>query len=180
MAGVMLFASPLSGRVLGTRGSRPSLVIGGVGVLTGALLLTGLTPTTPEGLLFTAYVIFGLGSGFVNPPITNTAVSGMPPSMAGIAAAIASTSRQVGSTLGVAVLGALAGGAATGSVSRGFPQATHVSWWIVVGLGVTVLVLGIVTTTQWARATAVRTAKAMQERTRECGGEKPAGELVTH
>jgi EmrB/QacA subfamily drug resistance transporter len=165
MAGVMLFASPLSGRVLGTRGSRPSLMIGGVGVLIGALLLTGLTPTTPEGLLFTAYVIFGLGSGFVNPPITNTAVSGMPPAQAGVAAAIASTSRQVGATLGVAVVGAVAAGSGTfgSGIGRSFAHATHAGWWIIAVLGLVVVVLGFLTTSRWAEATAMRTAELFRD-----------------
>ena len=46
----------------------------------------------------------------VNPPITNTAIVGMPAAQAGVAAAVASTSRQVGQTLGVAISGAIAGG----------------------------------------------------------------------
>ena len=58
----------------------------------------------------------------VNPPITNTAITGMPPSQAGVAAAVASTSRQVGATLGVAVLGALAGGDTVGALGPGFAQ----------------------------------------------------------
>ena len=58
-------------------------------------------------LLVAAYVVFGLGFGMVNAPITNTAVSGMPLAQAGVAAGVASTSRQVGSALGVAVLGSL-------------------------------------------------------------------------
>ena len=41
----------------------------------------------------------------VNPAITNNAVAGMPLAQAGVAAAIASTSRQVGAALGVAVAG---------------------------------------------------------------------------
>lgn len=55
-------------------------------------------------------MLFGLGFGAVNPPITNTAVSGMPAAQAGVAAAIASTSRQTGRSLGVALVGALAVG----------------------------------------------------------------------
>ena len=58
-------------------------------------------------LLFTGYVLFGIGFGMVNAPITNTAVSGMPRAQAGVAAAVASTSRQIGQTLGVAVIGAV-------------------------------------------------------------------------
>src|SRR5665213_2810742 len=109
------------------RGARPSLVVGGLALIASALMLTRLSPTTPFGYLFVSYAVFGLGFGLVNPPITNTAVSGMPPSQAGVAAAVASTSRQVGQTLGVAVLGALAGGGITGALGPGFAVATHSS-----------------------------------------------------
>ena len=76
----------------------------------------------------------------VNPPITNTAVSGMPGSQAGVAAAIASTSRSVGLTLGVAVIGAIAGGTLSGAIGPSFAAATHAGWWVIAGLGVISLV----------------------------------------
>ena len=47
----------------------------------------------------------------VNAPITNAAVSGMPTDRAGAASAVASTSRQVGVSLGVALCGSVAGSA---------------------------------------------------------------------
>jgi EmrB/QacA subfamily drug resistance transporter len=163
MAGVMLVVAPLSGRFVGSRGSRAPLVGGGLALLASALILTTLSPHTSLGLLLGAYALFGLGSGLVNPPITNTAVSGMPPAQAGVAAAVASTSRQVGQTLGVAVLGALAGTGASGAIGRGFSAATHVSWWIVVAMGALVFVLGFVTTTGWATRTARATARLFDE-----------------
>jgi MFS family permease len=126
-------------------------------------MLTRLTPTTSIGYLLAAYVAFGLGFGLVNPPITTIAISGMPSAQAGVAAAVASTSRQVGQTLGVAVLGALAGGGIAGALGPGFAAATHSSWWIIVGLGVTVFVLGLVTTTGWAQKTARDTADRFRE-----------------
>jgi hypothetical protein len=58
-------------------------------------------------LLIAAYLLFGTGSGLVNTPITSTAMSGMPRFQAGVAGAIASTGRQVGNSLGVAVLGSV-------------------------------------------------------------------------
>jgi len=73
------------------------------------LSFTWLTPHTPLIALLGVYVLFGLGQGTINPPITNSAVSGMPRSMAGVAASVASTSRQTGVTLGVAVSGSLVG-----------------------------------------------------------------------
>ena len=159
MAGMTLVFAPVSGRLVGRFGSRPSLLVGGVALVVSALMLTRLRASTPTGYLLVAYLIFGLGSGLLNPPITNTAVSGMPPAQAGVAAAVASTSRQVGMTLGVAVVGAVAGGGVAGlRLGPAFALASHAGWWIITGLGVAVLVLGIVTTTQWALRTASDTA----------------------
>lgn len=73
-------------------------MVAGAALCAAALMLTRLSPTTSTAYLLASYVIFGLGFGLVNPPITNTAVSGMPPSQAGGADAVASTSRQVGQT----------------------------------------------------------------------------------
>ncbi|MBV9311355.1 MAG: DHA2 family efflux MFS transporter permease subunit, partial [Solirubrobacterales bacterium] len=163
MAGMTLIFGPLSGRLVGRRGARPSLVVAGVALTAAALMLTQLTPSTSTAYLLIAYFVFGFGFGLVNPPITNTAVSGMPPAQAGVAAAVASTSRQVGQTLGVAVVGAVAGAGAAGALGKGFAAATHPGWWIMVGLGVAVLVLGAVTTTRWAYRTAERTAERFGE-----------------
>jgi Na+/melibiose symporter-like transporter len=110
------------------------------------------------GWLLLPYVIFGVGFGMVNAPITNTAISGMPRDQAGVAAAIASTSRQIGQTLGVAVVGSVVTSALVGSLPHGFAVASHVGWWIVTGCGLLVLVVGMLTSGRWARATADRTA----------------------
>ena len=163
LAAGTLLMSPVSGRLIGTRGARLPLVGGSIAVIVSGLLLTRLTATTPFSVLLVSYLIYGFGFGLLNPPITNTAVSGMPASQAGVAAAIASTSRQVGATLGIAVLGSLAAGATAGAVGPSFPAATHASWWVLVGLGVTALCLGILTTTKWANDTARRTAKRFRE-----------------
>jgi EmrB/QacA subfamily drug resistance transporter len=163
MAAMTVVFGPVSGRVVGTLGPRVPLLIGGGGIGISALMLTSLSPTTPLGWLLASYFVFGVGFGFVNTPITNTAVSGMPPSQAGVAAAVASTSRQVGQSLGVAVVGAVTTAGVGASFSSGFAQASHVGWWIVAGCGATVFALGLATTTRWARATAARTARGLHE-----------------
>jgi EmrB/QacA subfamily drug resistance transporter len=163
MAGTTLVFAPLSGRWIGRRGTRPALLVAAAAVTASALMLTRLSPTTPTSYLFVAYFLFGLGFGLVNPPITDTAVAGMPPSQAGVAAGVASTSRQVGQTLGVAVLGAIAAGSLAGELHKGFAAATHAAWWVVVGLGVVMFVLGLLTTTAWARGTARETASRFGE-----------------
>jgi len=164
MAGVTLVVAPISGRLVGLRGSRLPLVTGSLSLMASAGILTQLTVSTPTGVLLLSYFLFGLGFGLVNPPITHTAVSGMPPSQAGVAAAVASTSRQVGQTLGVAVLGALAGAVAIhGRLGANFTASTHASWWIIAALGLLVLMLALITTTGWARRTALATADRLTE-----------------
>jgi Na+/melibiose symporter-like transporter len=125
------------------------------------LLLVGLTTTTSFTWLFVAYIIFGIGFGFVNAPITNAAVSGMPRAQAGVAAAIASTSRQVGSTLGVAVVGALVSASVAKGGHLNFATASRAGWWTLFGCAMVVLLLGLVATTSWAKSTAERTAEAL-------------------
>ncbi len=163
MAAAMAVMSSISGRLVGRLGTRPSLVFAGTCMAAATLLLTGLSPTTSFAQLFLAYVIFGAGFGAVNAPITNTAVSGMPASQAGVAAALASTSRQIGATLGVAIVGsAAAAGLAHGVVTRHFAEATHVCWWILTGCGGAVLLLGLFSTTGWALETAARAAERLE------------------
>jgi EmrB/QacA subfamily drug resistance transporter len=150
--------SPISGRMVGRRGPRLPLLIAGVAMTAGGALLTGLTNGTSVGWLLLAYIAFGTGLGMVNAPITNTAVSGMPRDQAGVAAAVASTSRQIGQTLGVAVVGAAVTSALVGPFGTAFASASHVGWWIVTGCGAAVLAVGMLTSGRWARATAARTA----------------------
>jgi EmrB/QacA subfamily drug resistance transporter len=160
-AGLIALCAPISGRIVGGAGPRLPLVVAGGAMGASALILTGLTVHTPMWQLMVAYVLFGLGFGMVNAPITNTAVSGMPSAQAGVAAAVASTSRQIGQSLGVAVLGSLVTSAVHGPWRTGFAQASHIGWWIAVGSGAVMLVLGILTTSRWATKTAQHTAERL-------------------
>jgi EmrB/QacA subfamily drug resistance transporter len=158
IAAMTLFFAPLSGHLVGRFGPRTGLLVGGVGLMVGGALMTSAGLHSSLATLLPAYLVFGLGFGMVNPPITNTAVLGMPAAQAGVAAAVASTSRQVGQTLGVAVVGALAAAGAR-SVGPSFIDASQTGWWIVAGCGLAVLVLGLASTSGWANATTWRTAE---------------------
>ncbi|GAA3357898.1 hypothetical protein GCM10017744_030340 [Streptomyces antimycoticus] len=91
------------------RRPRPAypMVIAGAGTAGCGLLLTQVGADTPIWYLVIAYVAFGIGFGMLDAPLTYSAVSGMPRSQAGVAAAVTSTGRQVGAALGVAVLGSV-------------------------------------------------------------------------
>jgi EmrB/QacA subfamily drug resistance transporter len=158
MAVMTVVASPLAGRMVGRRGPRLPLVISGFCLVIACAMLTGIDPATPLARLFAAYVVFGLGFGFVNAPITNAAVSGMPRAQAGVAAAIATTSRQVGQTLGVAAVGAIATSRVGASVHAGLSSASHPCWWTLTACGGLVLLLGFMATTKRANKSARRTA----------------------
>jgi EmrB/QacA subfamily drug resistance transporter len=162
MAAMVLVFAPLSGRLVGSRGPRVPLLAAGVGLTAAAAMLTQIEAESSIAYVLIAYTVFGIGFGLVNPPITNTAVSGMPAAQAGVAAAVASTSRQVGLTLGVALAGAIAGGSAAldGDGAAGFTAAARPAWWMILGVVLAVLVLAVVSTTGWAEATARRTAEA--------------------
>ncbi|MCX4726711.1 MFS transporter [Streptomyces sp. NBC_01306] len=162
MAVLTLVCAPLSGRLVGNRGPRLSLLIAGVTMALSGLVFAVLDAETNTALLFTGYVLFGIGFGMVNAPITNTAVSGMPRAQAGVAAAVASTSRQIGSTLGVAVIGAvLASGVSGAAHTEGFAGASRTAWWIITACGLAVLVFGLLTSGKWAQRSARRTAERL-------------------
>ena len=154
--------APVSGRIVGTRGARPALLFGGICMAVAPLLLVDLSATTPLVLLLGVYALYGMGFGAMNPPITYTAVSGMPDSQAGVAAAVASTSRQVGQTLGVAIIGSIVGTAAGAAGGRGLAAATHPAWWVIGACGASVLALGAASTGVRAQRAARRAAAALQ------------------
>ena len=159
MAAMVALWSPVSGRLVGSRGTRPSLVAAGIGITAGAVILTQLTAATATYLLIIAYLLFGFG--IVNAPITNSTVSGMPRAQAGVAAGVASTSRQIGTSLGVAVVGSASVSALHGSFRHGFASASHSGWWIIAGCGVAVFSIGLLVSGKWAERTARRTASRL-------------------
>ena len=154
LAIAMIVCAPWSGRLVGSFGTRPSLVAAGIAFLVSTLMLTGLTQQTSPGWLLAAYALFGVGLGMVNPAITDSAVAGMPLSQAGVAAAIASTSRQVGAAIGVAVSGTVV--AVSNAHGTDFTTATHAIWWVMTACGAAVFILGFAANTSWARASTGR------------------------
>jgi EmrB/QacA subfamily drug resistance transporter len=163
MAIAALACSPLSGRAVGGRGPRIPLVVAGTCMMAVALVLTTITAHTSLILLLCLYAVFGIGFGSVNPPITYAAVSGMPNSQAGVAAAVASTSRQVGQSLGVAIIGSIIGAGFSAGIGTHLASASHPAWWLIAGLGACVLALAFATTGHWAQRTARECSMLLEE-----------------
>lgn len=151
IAGALFICSPLSGRLVGANRARWAMVAAGFAMIGAAITLLPLEVDTPIVQVIGAFVLFGIAMGMVNAPITNAAVSGMPRAQAGVASALASTSRQVGATLGIALSGALV---EDDAARPSFATSTHVYWWIIVFGGAAIVVLGLVATSARARRTA--------------------------
>jgi MFS family permease len=160
LALAMILCAPISGRLVGTRGTLPSLLTSGLAFLSSTLLLTQLTATTPLPLLLTVYALFGLGLGMINPAIASNAVEGMPRSQAGVAAAIASTSRQIGAALGIALAGTIVSTARRHHLD--FTHATHPIYWLMVAASLITLVLAWASNTPHAKASAAAVAHLIE------------------
>jgi EmrB/QacA subfamily drug resistance transporter len=158
MAAVMAVGAVVSSRILARWGGRVPTLIAGAGIAAGGLLLTGISTSWSALHIIVAFSIFGLGSGMVNAPVTQAAVSGMPFAQAGVASGIASTSRQIGTSLGVAISGSILAANLHGPLRTGFVSASHAGWFLLAGCGVAIMILGLVTNSQWAMGTAARTA----------------------
>jgi EmrB/QacA subfamily drug resistance transporter len=159
MAVMICLFAPVSGRLVGSRGPRLPLVLAGLTMAAAAGLMLRLSDGTPPGFLLADYVLFGLAFGLVNAPIANTAISGMPNSQAGVAASVASASRQTGSALGVAITGSLIAGAS----GAGLASASHAAWVLLASCGLAVAVVGYASTGRRALATADRVREILTE-----------------
>src|SRR5262249_58560948 len=120
---------PGAGGGAGAGGPGLPLVASGAALALGGGASFWLGPAPPLPAALGVYLLFGIAVGTINPPITNSAVSGMPASMAGVAASLASAGRQTGTALGVALSGTMLGSAL--AHGRGVsPRAAHAGWWV--------------------------------------------------
>jgi DNA-binding MarR family transcriptional regulator len=147
-------------RVLQAVGGSMLNPVAGAAITLGSGILMTLTAASPVAELAVLYAVFGIGFGFLNPPISHTAVSGMPPAQAGVAASIASTSRQAGSALGVAVTGSLV----AGHDAAGFAVASHSGRAVLGGCGLAAALIGVASSGRWAAGSAPVTCSSPSQR----------------
>ena len=161
----VLVFSPVSGRLVGWVGSRPSLLIAGLMIAVMSTMLAFLTPMAPRWLLMTIFVAFGITFGMVTVPINYAAVTGMPQDRAGAAAGITSTSKQIGISVGVALSGVLAAGALSPPMGD-FTASADPLWLFTFVLGLAIAVLAIISTSPRAQRSAERLAPLITGETR--------------
>jgi EmrB/QacA subfamily drug resistance transporter len=81
----------------------PGLLIVGIGLI----IMGGLTGGSNWTHLIPGFIVSGLGSGMVNPPLASTAIGVVPPQKAGMASGVNTTFRQIGIAAGIAALGSI-------------------------------------------------------------------------
>jgi EmrB/QacA subfamily drug resistance transporter len=164
----ILIASPVSGRLVGARGTRLPMSLAGFLIAAAAVGLAFTTASSPVAIVAVVFALFGLGFGLVNAPITNTAVSGMPNDQAGAASAIASTGRQVGTSLGIALAGSITGAsaAAGGKVPASFATDAHPLWWTIAGAGLAVVAIASLSNSRAAARSSERLGPLLHDAAR--------------
>jgi EmrB/QacA subfamily drug resistance transporter len=132
-------AAWLSGKV----GWRVPLMLGGLALTLSMVAMSRLTASTPNTYLVVTFAVFGFGVAMIDGQISDVAVSVMPPGQAGLASGIASTGRQVGQALGVAVAGSLLNAGMHGPMQGWFVHGSRSAWTVLGGCGCAVMLFGL-------------------------------------
>ncbi|NEA40563.1 MFS transporter [Streptomyces sp. SID11385] len=133
----MVSSLRLTGVLLGKWGPRTTLFLGmlinGIGMI---ILAVTMTTSASFWQLLAGLVVWGIGGGVTFPAMFICAASGVAPSEAGIASALANASQQIGGAAGLAVLVAIANAGldvgsdahpAVSAVSDGLRTATWIA-----------------------------------------------------
>jgi EmrB/QacA subfamily drug resistance transporter len=119
ISGAMFVSATISGRLSSHVPIRwligPGLFLVGVALIT----MTGLDGATTWTHLVPGFIIGGIGSGLVNPPLASTAVGVVTPERSGMASGANTTFRQIGIAVAIATYGSIF----TASLQRGLTSA---------------------------------------------------------
>lgn len=121
MVGGMMIASIGSGRVISRTGKvRTFPIVGSAFIVVALLLLSLTTADTALVLVMASMFVLGLGLGQCMQPLLLTMQSAVPPADIGVATSSATFFRQMGGTIGVAVLLSVLFGTVGGNISTAF------------------------------------------------------------
>jgi EmrB/QacA subfamily drug resistance transporter len=103
----MVAAAVTSPRIVQRVGTK-LVVAAGLALMAGGFAIASTNDaSTPYAVIATAMILMGFGLGSAAAPATESILSSLPPAKAGVGSAVNDTTREVGGTLGVAVLGSI-------------------------------------------------------------------------
>jgi len=140
-----------------------SALTAGLRLLPVGVLITLLSPYSSRSPRWRSYSRCTCFSASFRAP--STRLSPIPPSRACPArwrgaTSLASSGRQTGTTLCVAIAGTIVGSVSGGTA---FTDFAHGVWWLVFGLGLAILAMGLISTTTQAKNSAARAATLFEE-----------------
>lgn len=104
---VMLIVAPRSANIAAVWGTRKIVSRGLLMVSLGIAGLALITPSTPYWVVVICLVVGALGGATLMPTVTERIVSSLPPEKAGVGSAMNDTTREVGGSIGIAIVGSL-------------------------------------------------------------------------
>jgi DHA2 family methylenomycin A resistance protein-like MFS transporter len=114
----------MAGRLHRRFGTAATVTAGAIAFAAASLVLAQVTETTPFVLTVAGFILVGAGAGALVPGATHAAMSDVPATVSGVASGLLNAGRQVGTAIGLAVLGTIGARAATShwtDAIRSFP-----------------------------------------------------------
>lgn len=105
---VLLVAAPAAPRLAERVGNRWLVAAGMIILTAGMVTFIFTTTTTGYFVVFVGLVLSGAGIAFVQPPSSNAIMSSVPQTKTGMASAANAAIRQVGGSMGIALIGGVA------------------------------------------------------------------------
>jgi EmrB/QacA subfamily drug resistance transporter len=119
---VLVVMGPVSGRLTDKIGPRPLMTAGTLIVAISIYIESRITVGSGYLTLLPGFILMGFGMGLVMSPMTTAAMNAVDRSKAGAASGVLSMSRMVGSTFGVAVMGAIVTTVGGSKLNQSLPQ----------------------------------------------------------
>ncbi len=146
IAGIAI-AAQVGGRWYDRSGVRPPVLTGVALAVVGVALWAATLPLLSYGPQVPGMAITGLGLGLMISPTNTDALSRVAPVERSQAAGLMQTVRQIGGTLGVALIGAVVLGIEHHGTRAPSPESA--AWAITVGFGLTAVVFGLALFAGW-------------------------------
>ncbi len=124
----VIIAAPLAGRQTHRIGPRVLIVVS-MALLTASVLWMTRIGTSLQSsawlVLLPAFLVAGIGSGMMNPPVSSLAVGTVPPNRVGMGSGVNNIARQLGIAFGIAFFGALLNIRYNAAVQSGIAAIPH-------------------------------------------------------
>ncbi len=127
MTATIMIANLACGPLTKRYGARAVLISGSILAASGYLAMLPAVRSGSYLAIVVQFLVAGGGIGLVVPAITNAMLSAVDPGNAGIGSGVLNASRQMGGLIGVAVMGLLVGGVASGGFLSGLQYALIVA-----------------------------------------------------